>query len=169
MKTDFSWSSPLGISSALFIVIAVIYILIGGLGFIITMWKSYEGIGAQFYLSKQADEMLFGKPIEQVIRDSPTEAKYITMLMIIFCSFMVGMGVLQWGVAKYALTAGLPWAYWCSVISNAFMLLVYWFVIIIPVLRQLHIGYFSLWHPYALIPTLLFPFAIVFGWIGLKN
>jgi len=167
MKPEFSWGSPVGICSLMFIVIALIYIVIGSLG-LLMIWKYGSGNFGQFYFSKQVDELIFGKPTKLINEEFPQFGKYITNLMMVFCSFMVGMGLFQLGVARFALINGEWWAYWSSVISNLIMLSVYWFIIIIPVLRTYHVGYFSLWHPYAFIPTLALPIGIIYGWIGLK-
>jgi hypothetical protein len=149
MKTDFSWASPIGLSSILFMAIAAIYVLIGGIGLILII--------------------IFAKPIADVNRDSPQIGNYISILMIVFCSFMVSMGILQFGIAKYALIEAARWALWYSVISNLFMLIIYWVVVIVPVMKEFKVGYFALWHPYALIPTLLLPIATILGWLGLKS
>ena len=103
MKPGFSWTSPLGISSALFIAMAVIYFLIGVLGIIITARYGSGNFSGSYFLSRHADERFFGKPIAQINRETPHFGKYITMMMFAFCSFMVAMGILQFGVARYAL------------------------------------------------------------------
>jgi hypothetical protein len=169
MKPDFTWTSPLGISAISFITMAVVYILIGTLGIIILAKNGAGNLGGQYYFGGKADEIIFGKPVKQVNEETPHIGKYITMLMIVFCSFMVSMGILQYGIARYALTDGKEWAYWVSGLSNAFMLVIYWFMIIIPVLKETHVGYFSTWHPYAFVPTILFPVAVIMGWIGLRS
>ncbi|MBS3913393.1 MAG: hypothetical protein KG003_02750 [Bacteroidetes bacterium] len=169
MRNNFSWTSSLGISAALFITIAVIYMLIGTLGLIIIKTNATGRTGKQFYLSKEVDTKVFGKTRSELIQQSPEFAKYITMLMYVFCSFMVGMGILQYGVARFALTEGQNWAYWVSVLSNVFMLLIYWLMVILPVLQEYKVGYFALWHPYALIPSILLPIATILGWIGLNK
>lgn len=169
MKTEFYWSSPLGISAILFISIAIIYILIGALGLIITLKQGAGNTMGQLFLGKQVDELIFGKSTSQLVQDSPNFTRYISMLILVFCSFMVGMGILQFGVARFALIEAKWWAWWISLFSNAIMLGVYWFLIIIPVLQEYKVTYFSLWHPYAFIPTLLLPIALISGWIGLRN
>ena len=167
MKTDFTWSSALGISSISFISIAVIYILIGVAGMII-IWKFGSGnVSEQYYFGKKVDELFFQKSTAQLNDELPQFSKYISYVMIAFCSFMVTAGVLQFGVARFALIEGYQWAYWTSVISNFVMLLVYWFVIIIPVINHYKVSYFDTWHPYAFIPTLLLPVAAIAGAIGI--
>jgi hypothetical protein len=169
MKPDFTWSSPLGISTALFITIGVVYILIGAIGIVIIEKVGSGNFASQYYLGKKVDEMIFGKPVSEVNLETPHIGKYISMLMIVFCSFMVALGILQVAVAEYALTEGQRWAYWSLILSSSFMLAIYWFAVIIPVMKQYGVGYLSLWHPYAFIPTILLPAAAVLGWMGLRN
>jgi hypothetical protein len=164
-----SWTSALGISSIGFMAIAVVYILIGLGGLAMVGSYGSGNFSGAYYFNRQIDEAIFQKPIAEINRDMPEYGKYITRLMMVFCSFMVGMGLLQFGVARFALINGDAWAYWVSVASNVLMLVVYWFVIIMPVLKEYHVTYFPMWHPYAFIPTVILPIAIISGAIGLWN
>ena len=155
--------NALGISSLSFTIIAVVYILIGTAGAFIVGTADANG---HFYFSKQVDELIFQKQRSEVSRDTPEFGKYITRMMMIFCSFLIGMGILQFALARFIPEAN-HWAYWSSILGNAVMLSIYWFVIILPVMREFNVSYFSLWHPYAFIPTLLLPVGIVSGAIGL--
>ena len=168
MKNLFNWSSHYGISASLFLIISIIYILIGTIGLIITYIKGSGQVMGQFFLSKKADELIFGQSTGELTKNFPQFANYITMLMLVFCSFMIMSGIMQYGIARYGFTNGASWAYWVSVISNFMMLFVYWFLVIIPVMKKINVSYFELWHPYAFIPTILLIPAIIFGWLGLK-
>ena len=156
--------NSLSLSSLSFTVIAVVYVTIAVAGMIIIGTRSETT--AQFYFSKQVDAMIFGKPTAEVNRDSPEFGRYITRLMMVFCSLMVGMGILQFALARL-FSGGGHWAYWASVLSNVAMLAIYWFVITIPVMKEYNVSYFSFWHPYAFIPTLLLPIGAISGAIGL--
>jgi hypothetical protein len=169
MNTTFSWTSALGISSITFTIIAVIYLLIGTAGLVITMKYGSGNFSGGHFLGSTVDQMIFGKPIREVNTEYPHFEKYISMLMIVFCSFMIMTGILQFAIAHYSLPTGAAWALWASVIANIVMLAIYWFVIIIPIINAYGVSYFSMWHPYAFIPTVLLPMGIISGLIGLKN
>lgn len=91
--------------------------------------------------------------------------------MIVAWSLSAGMGILQLGVAYFGLKSGHIWALWTSVISNLLMLIIYWFIIIIPVMVRYNVsflrGFFL--HPYTFVPTIFFPFAFTLGWIALRR
>lgn len=157
--------NSLSISSLSFTIIAVVYILIGAAGAFIVGTADANG---HFYFSKQVDEMIFGKSRSDVQRDNPEFGKYITRMMMIFCSFLIGMGILQFALAR-GISDGNTLAYWSSILGNAVMLLIYWFVVILPVMREFNVSYFSLWHPYAFVPTLLLPVGAIAGAIGLYS
>lgn len=159
--------NSLSVSSLSFTIIAVVYILIGTAGLIIIGKYGSGNFNGQFFFGKQVDELIFQRSSVALNQEMPAFGKYISRLMMVFSSFMVGMGILQFGVARYGFAAGPQWAFWVSVLSNALMLFVYWVIIVIPVIREFNVSYFSFWHPYAFIPTLLLPVAIITGAIGL--
>lgn len=165
---DFKWTSLLGISSIGFMTIAVVYILIGTAGAIIVGTKGSGNVSGSYYYSAKVDELLFGKPIKQLNTENPIWGKYITTMMIAFCSFMIALGIMQLGVARFALPNKEMWSLIGLVVSNLVMLVIYWVVLIIPVMIKYNVGYFELWHPYALVPTLLLVPSTVLAWIGMN-
>jgi hypothetical protein len=81
---------------------------------------------------------------------------------------MVGFAVLLAALAWFGVRDAQAWALWAAILGNGAMLAVYWGVAILPFMREAGVGYFELWHPYALAPTVLVPMAGVLGWIGLQ-
>ncbi|MFH1183843.1 MAG: hypothetical protein V1755_02245 [Chloroflexota bacterium] len=73
MPFEFRWTSPLGISVALFLICAVIYIFIAISGAIILHRYGVASPQAagQFILSAKADEVWFGHTPAEVVRDNP--------------------------------------------------------------------------------------------------
>ena len=170
MRSNFEWLSPLGISTTLFIIIGVVYTMLGILG----PFLYYSGaakITKQIFLGEQADTYLLGKTPEEFMNESPQVEKFIELMMIVAWSLSAGMGILQLGVTYFALKPGESWALWTLGISNMLTLSVFWFIIIIPVIAKINISWWKsiFIHPYAFIPTILFPIAMILGWIALRK
>ncbi len=172
MKTDVQeppeWLTPLGMSVSSFLATGIVYAIIGFLGLVI-IWRNGSGNVGGYFFSREVDSLIFGRSPAEMNAQNPVFAAYMSRLMIVFCSFMVPFGIMQTAVAWYSLRAGEPWALWTSVVANLFMLAVYWFIVIIPVLREYKVGYFDLYHPYAMVPTVLVPVGAILGWIGLRR
>lgn len=167
---DFRWISPLGISVALFLLCAVTYILIPIFGAIALHRygvASPQGMG-QFIFSAKADEVWFGRPPAEVVRDNPKVGKLILLFMDFMMGFMLAFGVVLFGVVWFGLRQGQGWALWIAVVGNASFLTFYWLLAILPVMREYGFRYMDIGHPFALVPTLLVPIAAILGWIGLR-
>lgn len=89
------------------------------------------------------------------------------MLVDSFLGMMLGFAILLAAISWFALRAGQPWALAVVAVGNGAVLGIYWFVTIIPYLRETGAGYVQLWHPYALVPSILAPVAGVLGLLGL--
>jgi hypothetical protein len=154
----------------MFISFGAIYALVGTVGTVI-YFSGAVRLTKQFFLGETIDPLLLRKSPRAILNESPQIARYIELAMIGMWSFSAGMGVLQLGVAYFGLRSGQPWALWTSGISTLLMLSIYWSTIIIPVVIRLRVSYWRAFflHPYAFVPTILFPVAMILGWMALRT
>ncbi|MFQ6607110.1 MAG: hypothetical protein ACE5EE_01090 [Fidelibacterota bacterium] len=75
MKSNFEWSSPLGISTILFIICGAIYTILGIIGTIIYSFGAVK-LTKQFYLGETIDPMVLGKSPVKILNESPQIAHY---------------------------------------------------------------------------------------------
>ena len=168
---QFSWLSPLGIATALFIGVGLVYIIISSTG--IFLLHRYGSVGpqgnGQFFLGSRADAVWFGKPAAEVVSENPKVGRLVLIFMDIITGFMFGFGILIVGIAWFGLRAGHTWALRVMVIVNVTMLATYWLLVILPFMREFGFGYSEIFHPYAAFPTVVVPIATVLAVIGLSG
>jgi hypothetical protein len=167
--SELSWASALGGAIIAFLASSVVYgaIAVGGL----VMTHRY-GVGRvpgspSIFLSADVEQPMLGRPTADLMADSPGLARILGLVMDAFLGMMLGFAILLAAIAWFGLRDGQVWALWTAVLGNVAMLGIYWGVAIGPFLRESGVGYFRIWHPYALVPTILVPIGAILGWIGL--
>lgn len=165
----FTWISPLGGAVILFLACSGVYALIAIAGLVVTHRYGVGRVPASpsIFLSADVEEPLLGRPTADLMADVPGLARILGLMMDAFLAMMLGFALLLGSIAWFGLMDGQTWALWAAVLGNTIMLGIYWGVAIGPFLREAGVGYLRLWHPYALVPSILVPVAAVLGWIGL--
>jgi hypothetical protein len=165
----FTWLSALGGSVAAFLASSVVYGLIAVGGLVVT---HRYGVGRvpgspSLFLSADIEAPMLGRPTAELMAASPGLARILGIVMDAFLGMMLGFAILLAAISWFGIRDGQAWALWTAVLGNAAMLAVYWLVAILPFMREARVGYGQLWHPYALVPTILVPIGAVLGGIAL--
>src|SRR5437867_11499638 len=106
MDSAFRWTSPLGVSVALFLLFGAIYLMIGG------AWPLAHRFGAdQRYLviSERTDAAVFGPAPGELLRTNPQLAQLRTILFAMLCGMLLAAGTLIVATARYRLPSCKPW------------------------------------------------------------
>jgi hypothetical protein len=165
----FSWISPLGGAVALLMCCSGVYALIAIAGLVVTHRYGVGRVPASpsIFLSADIEESMLGRATADLMADAPGLARILGLMMDAFLGMMLGFALLLGSITWFGLMDGQAWALWAAVLGNAVMLAIYWGVAITPFLHEAEVAYLRLWHPYALVPSILVPVAAVLGWIGL--
>jgi hypothetical protein len=102
---SFTWLSPLGISVGLFLICVLVYVAIPLAG---AFALHRYGVAApqtagQFILSAKADEVWFGSPPAEVVKENPRVGKLMLLFMDFMMGFMFGFGILLLGIVWFGL------------------------------------------------------------------
>jgi hypothetical protein len=161
----------LGISVLLFMVSGALQALIGVLGtsLRVVYGTANARLSGSFLMGRAVDEQIFGKPPTDAVRENPRVGDLVAWATHLLCAFLIAFGLLACAVAWFALRRGEGWALLSLSVTHAVSLGIYWFVLMLPLLRDYHVGYFQTWHPLALVPTLLVPPATLLGWLALRS
>jgi hypothetical protein len=156
---------------AAFLASSVVYGLIAVGGLVVT---HRYGVGRvpgspSLFLSAEIEAPMLGRPTAEPMAVSPGLARILGIVMDAFLGMMLGFAILLAAIAWFGIRDVQAWALWAAAIGNAAMLAVYWLVAILPFMRGAKVGYRQLWHPYALIPTILVPIGTVLGLIALAG
>ncbi len=164
MAENFLWTSSLGISVVLFLVIAALWIAIGVLSMVlINRWSGVRYL----FVSYSADLAYFGQAPEQLLNEDPALSKLRTMLLRVMAGFLVMTGILFGAVAWFALRQAQLWALYVLGIS-VIPAISFWALALAPYVREgvrLTLGDIP---PFMWVPALLLVPALIFGAIGLQ-
>jgi hypothetical protein len=164
----FTWLSALGGSVAAFLASSLVYALIAIGGLVVT---HRYGVGRvpgspSLFLSADIEAQLLGRPTAELMAASPGLARVLGIVMDALLGMMLGFALLLAAVTWFGIRDAQAWALWAAVIGNGAMLAVYWLVAIVPFMREAKVGYGQLWHPYALVPTILVPVGAALGLVA---
>lgn len=165
---DLVWFSALGGAVLAFLASSAVYGVIAVAGMVLT---HRHGVGRvpgspSIFLSADVEAPMLGRPAADLLADSPGLARVLGLVMDAFLGMMLGFGVLLAALAWFGIGGGQAWALWAAALANTAMLGIYWGVAILPFMREAGVGYFRIWHPYALVPTVLVPVGTVLGGIS---
>ena len=164
MTESFRWVSPLGASVALFLVIGILWLLIGAL----TVPLHNKGIGAgTIFVSHTTDTAFFGRDASDLLASDAELRKLRTLLLTVIAGFLLLSGSLFISLAWFGLKAGFAWA--LPALSIGGLLAIgLWAFALLPYFRAgipVTVGDLP---PFMWIPTALIVPATVLGWIGLS-
>lgn len=164
MHDTFSWFSPLGISSVIFIAIGALWILIGAL----TVPLHHRSTGSEMlFVSHATDSAYFGGSPSELLTSIPALSKLRTLLLTVIAGFLLLAGTLFIFLAWFGLRQGQDWALLALAVGGL-LALGWWAFALLPYFRigiPVTIGDLP---PFMWIPAFLMPPAIALGWIGLR-
>ena len=164
MEESFKWLSPLGVSTALFIAMGVLWILIGAL----TVPFHNRGTGSEMlFVSHSTDAAYFGTSPSDLLASTPALAKLRTLLLTVIAGFLLLAGSTFVFLAWFGLRQGLAWALATLAIGGV-LAIAWWALALLPYFRsgiRVTIGDLP---PFMWIPAFLILPAIVLGSLGLR-
>ena len=157
----FRWQSTLGVSVALFLVIGLLWLLIG----ILTPFVLDRPGG--LFVNHRVDTAYFGGPPEVLLASDPALGKLQTVLLTVIAGFLISLGITFLAVTWFALRPGRAWGLVTLALAGIAALLL-WAISLAPYHRA-GIG-FTLGDlpPFMWVPALLLVPATILGWIGLR-
>jgi hypothetical protein len=157
------WASPLGLSTILFFMYGLVYVLIGAL----TPVMHDSAIGrTMLFISPRADTALFGSAPAELIND-PALSRLRSLLLIALGGILVAAGVLVIATALFALREGDRWALFALALAGL-AVLPFWVLVFRPYVAAgapLSLGDLP---PFMWVPAALLIPASVLGWIGTR-
>lgn len=164
MDETFRWTSPLGLSVILFLLIGALWIFVGVLSVPLTRkWETPEYL----FTSASADNSFYGAPASQLAPPGSPLAKFRTMMISIISGFLVLGGLLVISMAWFALRQGQLWALVALVLA-ILAATAFWTFALLPYIRagvSLRLGDIP---PLIWIPAILILPAFILGWLGLR-
>jgi hypothetical protein len=164
---QFEWGSRFGCGTALFLTFSGFYVFIAALGLIVlhTSGPASEKYG-EIFLGPAIDGALFGKPPWVLMRENLGIRRFALSNLSNVCGLLLALGTSTFATVWFALRRGEMWALWTCVVGNGAMLAVYWFLVMLPAIRFTGVGYRRMYHPYAVLPTVVMPIATCLCWLG---
>jgi hypothetical protein len=157
------WGSPLGLSTILFVVYGLIYLVIGAL----TPLLHDRGIGpTMLFISPRADTALFGAAPISLLSD-PVLSKLRSLLLIALGGMLVAAGILVIATALFGLREGERWAVVALALAGI-AVLPFWVLVFRPYIAAgapLALGDLP---PFMWVPAALLVPASILGWIGTR-
>ena len=162
-EPDPGWATPLGASTALFVLYGAVWLLIG----VLAPFLHDSAAGrTMLFLSPRTDTALFGGDPASLLAD-PALARLRSLLMIALGGMLTVSGILVIAVALFALRAGHGWAL-ATLALVGVVVLPYWLLVFRPYASAgiaLSLGDIP---PFMWVPTALLLPAVILGWIGLR-
>ena len=161
---SFRWISPLGASVAMFLVIGILWLVVGALT--LPLHNSQLGTGGIF-VSHKTDTAFFGQDASTLLASDLELRKLRTLLLTVIAGFLLLSGSLFISLAWFGLRARLAWA--LPALSIGGLLAIgLWVLALLPYFRagiSVTLGDLP---PFMWIPTALIVPATLLGWIGLS-
>jgi len=124
----FRWLGPLGLSVALFLVIGLLWVLVG----VLTPFLLDRGGG--LFVNHRTDSAYFGASPEVLLAADPALGKLRTVLLTVIAGFPISLGVTFLAVAWFALKEGRVWGLLTLAIAGVVAVLL-WAVSLAPYYR----------------------------------
>jgi hypothetical protein len=157
------WGSPLGLSTILFALYGLVYVVIGAL----TPLLHDRGMGpTMLFISPRADTELFGAAPIELLRD-PVLSRLRSLLITALGGMLVAAGILVLATTLFALREGERWAVVALALAGV-AVLPFWLLVFRPYLAAdvpLALGDLP---PFMWVPAALLVPAAVLGWIGTR-
>lgn len=162
--SEFQWSSPLGASVTMFIMIGLLWLVIGVLSFPLHR----RGANAQYiFVSERADNAFFGRSASDLLISDPALDKFRTMMIAIIAGFLLLAGTAFIFVSWFGLREGSRWTLACLSLSTL-LAIALWATALFPYLKAGVKLTFADIPPFIWLPAIFLIPATVLGWIGLR-
>lgn len=124
---EFRWRSQIGVSAGLFLFYGIASV--GG-SIYIPLSLHFNGLTEAPFLvlGGNADSAFLARPLETLQQQDPRLAMFLINFMDTMCAYMASFGLLQLGIAWFALRGGRPWALWTLLVANL-AIFPYYFVV----------------------------------------
>lgn len=124
--------------------------------------------GRVMFLSAGADTAFYGAPPADLIAADPTLVGVRWTIVMALCGALVGLGLLELGVAWFGLRAGQRWAL-AALATAGFAVLPFWWLVVEPYAAAgVAVGLADI-PPFMTLPALLLLPAVIAGSIGLRR
>ncbi len=161
IATGFQWLSPLGVSVALFLLIGLLWLVIG----ILTPFLLNQDGG--LIVTQRTDTAYFGGSPEDLLAADPALGKLRTVLLTMLSGSFISLGVTFLALAWFGLREGRPWALVTLAVAGI-AAVVLWAVSLAPYYRagvRFTLGDVP---PFIWVPAFFVPAATILAWVGLR-
>ena len=165
MNDSHSWTSPLGVSVALFLAYGTMHLVTGGAFALVaeTDLNRHE-----IFFTPAADKALFGAPPADLLRDDRALVQLRSLTFLVIAAALVGLGIAELALTWYGLREGQGWALAALAVSGLAMF-PFWLLVLRPYLAAgAPLGPFDM-QPWIWMTGVLLVTGIVLGWIGLRR
>lgn len=163
MVEPFRWTSPLGLSVISFLVIGVLWIVVGVLSVPLHKRSSPDYL----FVSRSADTSFFEADPATLAPPGSPLAKFRTMLIHVLAGFLVLGGTLVILIAWIPLRQGQAWAL-ATLVGGIVPGIAFWALALLPYVRSgVRLGLGDI-PPLMWVPAVLILPAAVLGWIGVQ-
>ena len=161
IATGFRWLSPLGVSVALFLLIGLLWLVIG----ILTPFLLNQEGG--LIVTERTDSAYFGGAPKDLLAADPGLGKLRTVLLMWLSGFLVAQGVAFLAITWFGLREGRVWALVTLAVAGI-AAVVLWAVSLFPYYRagvRFTLGDVP---PFIWVPAFFVPPATILAWLGLR-
>lgn len=164
MTEPFRWSSVLGISVGLFMIIGLLWVLIG----VLTVPLHQKGADASIvFVSTRTDTAYFGDTPSHLLSSDPALDRFRTQMLTVIAGFLLLAGTLFIAVAWFGLRTRSSWALVALALGGV-LAVTFWVVALLPYFRAGVRLTFADAPPFIWVPGILIVPASVLGWIGIR-
>ena len=114
---EFRWRSALGASVTLFVLYGVVSVL-ASIAVPVSMHLGGLAGTPFLVLGHDADSAFLARPVESLGLTDLRLAMFLVNFMDTMCAYMASFGLLQLGIAWFALRRGQGWALWTLLVAN---------------------------------------------------
>lgn len=164
---QFSWNSPIGVSVIIFLLMNFIYLLVGIFPPILfRFFGNLLSVKLGLVFSPASDVAAFGKNATELMKENPSALVIKTTFYDVITGLYLAHAILHFCLIWFCLMRGQTWSFWALTFSD---LAVIGFYLLAARNFSTHLAplKFGDLMPFATVPGILLPFAVIFGYIGL--
>lgn len=164
---QFSWNSPIGVSVIIFLLMNFIYLLVGIFPPILfRFFGNLLSVKLGLVFSPASDVAAFGKNAIELMKENPSALVIKTTFYDVITGLYLAHAILHFCLIWFCLIRGQTWSFWALTFSD---LAVIGFYLLAARNLSTHLAplKFGNLMPFATVPGILLPFAVIFGYIGL--
>ncbi|MBS3913395.1 MAG: hypothetical protein KG003_02760 [Bacteroidetes bacterium] len=164
---EFIWNSYLGFSTIIFLTMNFIYFLMGTIPpLIFRKMGKFLSLKFGFVFSPRTDEIAFGEATENVLQSNPKALIIKTSVYDMISGLYLAFSMVHFCLIYFCLTHGEKWAFWAISFSNSVIFIYYLMAAKNYSVKIAKLKFADLM-PFATIPGILLPVAIILGYLGL--